>query len=427
MQAMMIAFFALVVVHLALRLWLIARQVRHVGGRAGAVPAAFAESICLSDHQRAARYTIAKQRLAAAEVLTDTLALVVLTWGGGLQWLYDVLGTWLVIGRGDGLWFEFALVASVLVLLSLVNLPFDWIRRFRIEQAFGFNRMTQAMFLGDLAKTVALTVAIGSPLLLLVLDLMRHGGPFWWLGAWMFWAVLSLALSVAYPVLIAPWFNRFTPLADDTLRRRIGALLQRTGFRDNGVYTMDGSRRSTHGNAYFTGLGAAKRIVFYDTLIQRLNADEVEAVLAHELGHFRLHHVVKGIAIGLALSLLWLGLLAWLDTQPWFAASLGVQTRSDLPANGLTLVLFALIAPQLTFVLAPLRSAYARRHEFEADAFAASHASASSLVRALVKLYQDNASTLTPDPLHSAFYDSHPPAAIRIERLDRLVPGGLPS
>jgi STE24 endopeptidase len=423
---MMIVFFVLIVsLHLGLRLWLIARQVRHVGDRANAVPAAFAGSISLDDHQRAARYTIAKQRLATAEVLADTLALVILTWGGALQWLYDRLGAWLAGGPGTDLWFEFALVVAVGLALSLAGLPFDWLRRFRVEQAFGFNRMTQAMFLADLAKTALLTVAIGTPLLLLVLALMRHGGPYWWLWAWASWVVFSLALTVLYPVFIAPLFNRFTPLPDDTLRQRIGALLQRTGFRDNGVYTMDGSRRSTHGNAYFTGLGAAKRIVFYDTLMRRLQPDEVEAVLAHELGHFRLHHVLKGMAIGMALSLAWLALLAWLNGQPWFAGSLGVHTRADWPGNALTLLLFALIGPQFTFVLAPLRSAYSRRHEFEADAFAASHASAASLEHALVKLYQDNAATLTPDPLHSVFYDSHPPASIRIERLGRLAAGGL--
>ena len=416
-----VLFALLFLLHLALRLWLGARQVRYVGGRAGAVPAPFAASISLPDHQRAARYTIAKQRLAAAETVADAVLFLALCWGGGLQWIGDRLfALWLPSTPGLGA--EFALVAAVVALQALVDLPFDWIRRFRIEQSFGFNRMTRAMFLADFAKTALLGAVIGTPLLLAVLALMRGGGPLWWLGAWACWAVFSLGLTVLYPILIAPLFNRFTPLSDPLLRRRIADLLQRTGFRDSGVFTMDGSRRSSHGNAYFTGLGAAKRIVFYDTLVQRLLPDEIEAVLAHELGHFRLHHVTRHLLTGLALSLAWLALLGWLLTQDWFAASLGVALPAGTPRSGLTLVLFALLLPQLSFVLAPLRSAYSRKHEYEADAFAASHASATSLVCALVKLYQDNAATLTPDPLHSAFYDSHPPAALRIARLTRIAP-----
>jgi STE24 endopeptidase len=278
------------------------------------------------------------------------------------------------------------------------------------------------MFFGDALKTLLVGAVLGLPVLAVVLLLMRSAGQWWWLAAWGFWSVVSLLLGVVYPWLIAPLFNRFTPLGDGPLRSRIGALLARTGFRSKGVYTMDGSRRSTHGNAYFTGLGAAKRIVFYDTLVERLGPDELEAVLAHELGHFRLHHVAKRIATGLAVSLAWLALLGWLQTQAWFAPSLGVATRPGIPGNGLLLVLFAMLAPMFAFVLAPLQSALSRRHEFEADAFAARHVSAQSLVRALVKLYQDNASTLTPDPLHSAFYDSHPPASIRINRLLASAP-----
>ncbi len=425
---MTLVFALVVLLHLVLRQWLALRQVRHVAQRAGDVPAAFAGSISLADHQRAARYTLARQRLGAAHTLFDTLVFVALTWGGGLQAIYDGLGAHLLplmaTLPGGTLWLDFALVAVVLGLLGAAGLPFDWISRFRIEQAFGFNRMTQAMYLGDLAKTLFLATLLGSPLLLAVLALMRHGGPLWWLAAWAVWAAFSLGLTLLFPLVIAPLFNRFTPLADEGLRQRIASLLQRTGFRSSGVFTMDGSRRSSHGNAYFTGLGAAKRIVFYDTLIERLQPDEIEAVLAHELGHFRLRHIVQGMAVGLALSLAWLALLAWLGTQDWFAASLGVQTRPQLPAQGLTLVLYALLMPQATFVLAPLMSAWSRRHEFEADAFAAMHASARSLVQALVKLYQDNAATLTPDPLHSAFYDSHPPASIRIERLGRLARDG---
>jgi len=399
--------------HLVLKLWLSGRQVRYVALRAQSVPEQFAGTIGLDDHRRAARYTIAKQRFAMLEAIVGTLLFLALTWGGGLQWLYDVLGSL----RADGLGFDLALVAAVLALLGLLDLPFAWWRQFRLEEHFGFNRMTQAMFFADALKSVLLGAALGLPLLAAVLQLMRAGGPAWWLAAWLLWSGFSLLLSIAYPWLIAPLFNRFTPLGDEALRQRIGHLLERTGFRSNGVYTMDGSRRSTHGNAYFTGLGAAKRIVFYDTLIERLHPDEIEAVLAHELGHFRLHHIAKGIVSSLAIALVWLALLGWLQTQPWFAASLGVATRADLPSNGLVLVLFGLVMPLFSFVFAPLRSAVSRRHEFEADAFAARHASAGSLVRALLKLYQENAATLTPDPVHSVFYDSHPPASARINRL----------
>jgi len=416
-----ILFAAVLCLYLALKLWLSGRQMRWVTRHAGAVPEQFAASIALDDHRRAARYTVAKQRLGILETVFGGLLFVALTWGGGLQWLADHLDAI----TGSGLLFDLALPASVAALLALVDLPFEWVRSFRIEQQFGFNRMTPAMFLLDALKTLLLGAVIGLPVLAVVLLIMRSAGPWWWLAAWGFWSAFSLLLGVVYPWLIAPLFNRFTPLGEGPLHSRIGALLARTGFRSNGVYTMDGSRRSTHGNAYFTGLGAAKRIVFYDTLIARLGPDELEAVLAHELGHFRLHHVAKRIASGLALTLAWLALLGWLQTQAWFAPSLGVVMRPGLPGNGLLLVLFALVVPMFAFVLAPLQSALSRRHEFEADAFAARHVSAQSLVRALVKLYQDNAATLTPDPLHSAFYDSHPPASIRINRLlASVVPAG---
>ena len=408
-----ILFAAVLVLTVALKLWLSARQMRFVLRNAGAVPAQFAATIGLADHQRAAAYTIAKQRLGMAETALGALVFVGLTWGGGLQWLADALP-----GRtGSGFFFDLAFVAGAGALLALLDLPLEWIRSFRVEARFGFNRMSQAMFFADALKSALVGCALGLPVVAMVLLLMRAGGPAWWLAAWLFWSVFSLLLGVAYPWLIAPLFNRFTPLVEGPLYSRIGALLARTGFRSNGVYTMDGSRRSSHGNAYFTGLGAAKRIVFYDTLVARLGAEEIEAVLAHELGHFRLHHVAKRIGSGLAASLAWLALLGWLQTQAWFAPSLGVVLAPGLPANGLLLVLFALVMPMFSFVLAPLRSALSRKHEFEADAFAAQHASAQSLVQALVKLYQDNAATLTPDPLHSAFYDSHPPASIRIDRL----------
>jgi STE24 endopeptidase len=413
-----IVFAAALILNLALKLWLSGRQMHFVARNAGAVPAQFAATIALGDHQRAAHYTVAKQRLGVVQTLLGALVFVVLTWGGGLQWLVDHLAGL----TGTGLLFDLALVATVAALLALLDLPVEWVRSFRVEQHFGFNRMSQAMFFTDAVKSLLVGAALGLPVIAVVLLLMRSAGAWWWLAAWLFWSVFSLLMSLVYPWLIAPLFNRFTALGDGPLRSRIGDLLARTGFRSKGVYTMDGSRRSTHGNAYFTGLGAAKRIVFYDTLIARLGPDELEAVLAHELGHFRLHHIAKRIASGLAITLAWLALLAWLQTQAWLAPSLGVVIRPGLSGDGLLLVLFALVVPMFAFVLAPLQSALSRRHEFEADAFAAQHVSAQSLIGALVKLYQDNAATLTPDPLHSAFYDTHPPASIRINRLLERAP-----
>jgi STE24 endopeptidase len=403
---------------LLLKLWLSRRQIRYVDAHAHSVPAAFAGRIAREDHLRAARYTIARQKFGVVDTLLGAFTFLVLTWGGGLQWLYRALAH----AIGGGFAFDLLFVVAVFGLLALLDVPLEWVRRFRIEQRFGFNRMTQGLFAMDCLKAAFVASILGVPLLALVLWLMRAGGPYWWIEAWAAWAVFSLALGLVYPWLIAPLFNRFTPLADASLRQRIAALLERTGFRSNGVFTMDGSRRSTHGNAYFTGMGAAKRIVFFDTLVERLRPEEIEAVLAHELGHFRRHHIAKQIAIGLVLALGWMALLAWLRDQAEFARALGLSVQPDIPNNGLTLVLFALGAPLFSYFFSPLRSAFSRRHEFEADEFAARHASAQDLVRALVKLYQDNAATLTPDPLHSAFYDSHPPASIRIDRLLAIAP-----
>jgi len=415
---MSVFFACLLGIHLALKLWLSGRQMRYVAAHASQVPTEFAATIALDDHRRAARYTIAKQQLNMVHSSFAAALFVILTWGGALQWGYLALSS--VMSKNLG--FDLVLVASVVALVGLLDLPFEWWRQFRIEQRFGFNRMTQTLFFVDALKSFFVGAVLGLPLLAAALQLMRSGGALWWLAAWGLWAAFSFLLSVAYPWLIAPIFNRFLPLTDEALGQRIGRLLERTGFRSRGVYTMDGSRRSTHGNAYFTGLGAAKRIVFYDTLIERLHPDEIEAVLAHELGHFRLHHVIKGIASSLGVALIGLALLAWLQTRPWFASSLGVTADPELPRDGLMLVLFGLVMPLFAFLLAPLRSALSRRHEFAADNFAAQHVSADSLVRALCKLYQDNAATLTPDPVHSAFYDSHPPASIRIHRLLASAP-----
>lgn len=394
----------------ATRLWLAQRQIRHVLAHRDEVPAEFAASVTLSSHQKAADYTTAKTRLGVWETLVSVALLLAFTLGGGLQFLADA---WSGVFRSGGYAHGIALVASVVVIGGVVDLPFSIYRVFVVEERFGFNRMTAALFVADLAKQVALGAALGLPLLFGVLWLMNRMGEYWWLYVWMAWMAFNLVILAIYPTVIAPLFNKFTPLADESLKWRIEALLRRCGFRAKGLFVMDGSRRSSHGNAYFTGLGAAKRIVFFDTLMQRLAPQEIEAVLAHELGHFKHRHVVKRIAIVAVVSLAFLAALGYLIRQDWFFNGLGVQT----PSTALALLLFFMALPAFTFPLHPLASIYSRRHEYEADAYAARQASAGDLVHALVKLYQDNAATLTPDPVHSAFYDSHPPAALRIARL----------
>jgi STE24 endopeptidase len=364
----------------------------------------------LAAHQKAADYTVAKVRLAIVELLAGVLMLLALTLGGLLRWIAE---RWAQLLEPGGIGHGTALVASVVVLLSVLELPATVYRTFVIEARFGFNRMTPLLFLADLAKHAALAAALGLPLLVLVLWLMQAMGERWWLWVWLAWIGFNLLILLAYPTFIAPLFNKFSRLEDQALGSRIEALLARCGFKSNGLYVMDGSKRSAHGNAYFTGFGAAKRIVFFDTLLARLAPGEVEAVLAHELGHYSRHHVWKRIALLFAFSLAFLWLLGRLIDEPWFYAGL----NAGAPGTAMGLLLFVLVMPVFTFLLQPLASLYSRRHEFEADAYAAAHASAAELVRALVKLYQDNAATLTPDPLHSAFYDSHPPAATRIARL----------
>ncbi len=411
--AFSLLFVAFLLLMVGLKYWLAARQIRHVAAHADAVPALFADRIGLEAHRKAAAYTIAKQRFALIETAVGTALLVVLTLGGGLQAIAEALAP--LLGRGFLL--QVGVVAAVVIVVSLVDIPFSWYRQFRIEQAFGFNRTTLRTFFADLAKSALLAAVLGLPVLAVVLWLMQRAGDLWWLYAWFVWIAFNALVLVLYPTLIAPLFNKFEPLADAALADRIGRLLARTGFSSKGVFVMDGSRRSSHGNAYFTGLGRHKRIVFFDTLIERLQPQEIEAVLAHELGHFRLRHIRKRLVLSALASLAFLALLGWLAGQVWFYQGLGVQPALDARNDGLALVLFILVAPVFTFVLAPLAAALSRAHEFEADAFAARHSSPRDLASALVKLYQDNAATLTPDPLHSAFYDSHPPAAIRIERL----------
>jgi STE24 endopeptidase len=399
-------------VSLAMQLWLARRQVQHVAANRTAPPAHFATRITLAAHQKAADYTIARTRLGMLETVLEAIVLLALTLGGGLA----VLAARADLLPVDTLWQDVALVVAVTLLAALIGLPISWYRTFVIEERFGFNRMTLGLWLADLAKGALLGALLGIPLLTLVLWLMARAGTLWWLYAWLVWVAFQMLMLVLFPTVIAPLFNKFRPLADEPLRARVERLLARCGFAAKGLFVMDGSRRSSHGNAYFTGFGAARRIVFFDTLLSRLQPEEIEAVLAHELGHFKLKHVVKRIAWFAAASLLLLALLGWLVGEPWFYAGLGVSVSP--PRYGVALVLFMLALPVFTFLAAPLTSLYSRRHEFEADAYAAEYASAPALVAALVKLYEDNANTLTPDPLHSVFYDSHPPAAARIARLE---------
>ncbi len=331
---------------------------------------------------------------------------------GGLQWLAGVL----LPHFGSAMAYQVALVVAFGAISGLLDLPFDYYRQFVLEQRFGFNKMTVGLWLADMAKGVALGAAIGLPLIWIVLTLMAKTGAWWWLYAWLVWSGFQLLMMVLFPTVIAPLFNKFTPLADDSLKARIEGLMQRVGFASKGLFVMDGSKRSAHGNAYFSGFGANKRIVFFDTLLARLAPQEIEAVLAHELGHFKLKHIVKRIAVMFAVSLGFLALLGYLKTRTWFYAGLGVDPI--FASDAMALILFMLVLPIFTFVLSPLTSISSRKHEFEADAFAATHTDARDLVSALVKMYEDNASTLTPDPLHSAFYDSHPPATVRIRHLN---------
>ena len=397
----------------ATRLWLSLRQLRHVTRERRAVPAGFEDSIPLSAHQKAADYTVAKTRLGLLETAVGALVVLAFTVGGGLQRLIEA---WSGVLDPAGYAHGVALVVSVVVVSGLVDLPFSAVRAFVIEQRFGFNRMTPALFIADLAKQALLSALLGIPLLFCVLWLMARAGEAWWLYAWLTWVAFSLVVHFLYPTVFARWFNKFSPLTDAALKARIESLLAKCGFRAKGLFVMDGSKRSSHGNAYFTGFGAAKRIVLFDTLISRLQPPEIEAVLAHELGHYSLHHIWKRMALVFAGSLATLWLLGWLAGQDWFYTGLGVQT----PGTAVALLLFFMAVPAFTFPLHPLASLYSRKHEYEADAYASRHADAAELARALVKLYEDNAATLTPDPLHSAFYDSHPPAVHRIARLQTL-------
>ena len=402
-------FIAAVALSLLLQQWLAGRHIGHIRARRDRVPDAFADSITLAAHQKAADYTIAKTRLGRTELVYDHVLLLAWTLGGGLT-LLDAL--WTQAGWGP-LATGVAVMMSFLFIGSLLDVPFGAWTTFGLEARFGFNRTSAATFVGDLFKQALLLLVIGTPLVALVLWLMHASGPYWWLYVWMVWVGFSLLMMWAYPTFIAPLFNRFSPLDDGALRQRIETLLARCGFRSEGIFVMDGSRRSGHGNAYFTGLGRNKRIVFFDTLLKALEPDEIEAVLAHELGHFKRRHVQKRLGAVIGLSLAGMALLGWLAEQPAFYHGLGVNE----PSLHMALLLFMLAAPVFSLFLQPLFSRLSRKHEFEADAFAVQQTAARHLANALVKLYRDNASTLTPDPLYSAFHDSHPPAPVRVARL----------
>jgi STE24 endopeptidase len=393
----------------AIGLWLSQRQAVTVARYREAVPGPFADAVSGEEHRKAADYTIAKVRFARISTVVDAALTLLLTVGGGIA---AVDGLWRETLLSEP-WLGVAVIGTVALIIQLVNLPLSLSRTFGLEARFGFNRTTPALFLADLGKGVALAVLLGGPLLIAVLLLMERAGRWWWVWAWLVWLAFMLFMAWAWPVFIAPLFNRFSPLADQALKARIEALLGRCGFASKGVFVVDNSRRSSHGNAYFTGFGRHKRIVFFDTLLERLAAAEVEAVLAHELGHFRLRHVRQRLLLAIATSFVGLAVLGWLAGQIGFYSALGVPQPSPHAA----LLLFVLAAPAVTFFLTPLASLWSRRHEFEADAFASRHASAAELAAALVKLHRDNASTLTPDPAYVAFYYSHPPPLARIARL----------
>ncbi|KAE8758895.1 M48 family metalloprotease [Paraburkholderia madseniana] len=410
-----VLFVVAVVAMVGTKLWLASRQIRFVAGHREQVPSQFAGTIALTAHQRAADYTVERTRLTMIEIVVGAAVLIGLTLLGGVQALDLAISDWL--GRGYA--GQIALVAAVIAITSVIGLPFEYYRQFVVEQRFGFNRMSKGIFFLDRLKGVLLGAAFGLPLLFVVLWLMNQAGSLWWLWTWIVWVAFQLLVLVLYPSFIAPLFNKFEPLKDEALKSRIEALMQRCGFAAKGLFVMDGSRRSAHGNAYFTGFGAAKRIVFFDTLLARLSGNEIEAVLAHELGHFKRRHVIKRMVVMFAISLVMLALLGWLTQCVWFYEGLGVRPSLIGGNSGLALVLFFLALPVFLFFVTPLGSLSSRKHEFEADAFAATQTDAQDLVNALVKLYEDNASTLTPDPLYTAFYYSHPPASQRIDRLLR--------
>lgn len=410
-------FLAFLGLGLLARFYLSHRHMKFILAHRDAVPAGFSQQVSLAEHQKAADYTVAKLRIGSLETIFSAAVLIVFTLIGGLEYLHLTLLKFIA----PGVWQQVALILSLSFITGVLDLPFSWYRQFHLEAAYGFNRMTAGIFWLDYIKGTLLGLVIGVPLLWVVLTLMAQAGEYWWVLAWVVLVAFVFFATWIGPTYIAPLFNKFSPLEEGPLKEKIQNLLKRCDFISQGLFVMDGSKRSAHGNAYFTGIGKAKRIVFFDTLIEKLSPDEIEAVLAHELGHFKKKHIRKRLITTFIMSLLGLALLGWVSTQAWFYFDLGVTPEIDGNNGGLALALFTLALPVFTFFLTPIGSYFSRKHEFEADAFAAEKTNANDLVTALVKLYQDNAATLTPDPTYSAFYDSHPPAPIRIANLKKLA------
>jgi len=402
-------FIIAVVITAGVQLWLSLRQAKHVSDHRSTVPAEFADKVTLEEHQKAADYTKEKGSFGRMQLLLSAVVLFLWTLGGGLNWLDQLWRTaeWGSLATGVAVLISFSLISS------LIDIPSSLYSTFSIEERFGFNKVSLKMFFTDMLKGAALSMVIGIPLILLVLWMMESAGDLWWLYAWIALTAFSIIMMWAYPKFIAPLFNKFKPLEEGEVLDRLTSLLKRTGFNSDGVFVMDGSKRSSHGNAYFTGFGKTKRIVFFDTLLKHLSPTQVEAVLAHELGHFKRKHVLKGMIVSMTMTLIGFAILAWLMKQEWFYTAIGVQQ----PSTYMALILFILVSPAFTFFIGPLMARWSRKHEFEADEFAAKESNANELISALVSLYKKNAGTLTPDPLYSAFYDSHPPASIRIAHL----------
>jgi STE24 endopeptidase len=408
-----VVFATALVAGLLLKFWLATRQIRHVAEHRAQVPADFVSRINLQAHQKAADYTLAKTRFGMLELAWGAALVLVWTLLGGLSWLNQLLLQWMQPGLGQ----QMALLASFTLIGSLIDLPFTLYKTFVIEQRFGFNKVTPKLWLQDLLKSLVVGAVIGLPLSSLILWMMGTTGAFWWLWTWCVWMGFNLLMLLLYPTLIAPWFNQFKPLDNPELKDRVTQLMARCGFTSKGFFVMDGSKRSAHANAYFTGFGASKRVVFYDTLLEQLSPGEVDAVLAHELGHFKHHHILKRIVSMFALSLLGFALLGWLSGQTWFYVGLGVIPNLRGANDALALVLFTMVLPMFSTFIEPVMAQFSRKHEFEADAYAVAQTSGAELASALLKLYEDNASTLTPDPMYVKFYYSHPPASERLGRM----------
>lgn len=428
MQALVLTlvFAAALLASLLVKFWLATRQMRHVAAHRNEVPAAFAATITLAAHQRAADYTLVKARFGLLSAAFGAVVLLGWTLLGGIDALNEAVHA-AVQPRFGAMAYQLALLACFAAIGGLLDLPFELYRTFRIEQRFGFNRMTWKLYLIDMLKGLAIGAVIGLPIAALMLWIMAATGGLWWLWAWGAWMVFNVLVLVLYPTVIAPLFNKFEPLADESLKARVQALMARCGFAAKGLFVMDGSRRSAHANAYFTGFGASKRVVFFDTLLKQLTPGQVEAVLAHELGHFKHRHVIKRIVAMFALSLAGFALLGWLSGQTWFYAGLGVRPSVGAPNDAVALLLFLLVTPVFGFFISPLFAQLSRKHEFEADAYACQQASGNDLAAALLKLHEDNAATLTPDPLYVRFYYSHPPASERLAALARAPSSPQPA